>query len=95
MGYHFIYSEESKGLDCVYTMRSCDIVRFYRDDIYMAGRLLQYVAENVGHSPGQLVVHIDNLHCFPGDRPHLEQLNRGNSGDTRDPRADYDFGALM
>lgn len=90
MGYHFMRTAD-RTLDCVYTMRSCDIVRFYRDDIYMAGRLLQWVAEHTGLEPGKLVVHIDNLHCFPGDRPFLEKfVPKGEL----DPRQGYNFGAL-
>lgn len=97
MGYHFLMVNDA--LDCVYTMRSCDIVRFYRDDIYMAGRLLQWVSARVGRPPGKLVVHINNLHCFPGDRPFLEtkylpKVNLNEGKFPNDPRAGYDFGAL-
>lgn len=91
MGYHFIYEPVNGHLDCVYTMRSCDIVRFYRDDLYMAGRLLQYVAGEISMRPGKLVVHIDNLHCFPGDRPFLEGLLPKK---VEDKRSGYNFGAL-
>lgn len=91
MGYHFITNQTK--LDCVYTMRSCDIVRFYRDDVYMAGRLLQLVSSQVSLRPGKLVVHIDNLHCFPGDRGYLESL-LPQVQTYEDPRANYNFGAL-
>lgn len=108
MGYHFI-SPGPGLLDCVYTMRSCDVVRFYRDDIYMAGRLLQHVAGEVELAlarqgagsaaelaPHRLIVHIDNLHCFPGDRPHLESIAPPMvvSSSVADKRAGYNFGAL-
>lgn len=93
MGYHFIYNPKHAGLDCVYTMRSCDIVRFYRDDVYMAGRLLQWVCNAVGHVPGELVTHIANLHCFPGDRPFLEAF-LPKTITPEDPRQRYNFGAL-
>lgn len=92
MGYHLIRDPSLDVLDCVYTMRSCDIVRFYRDDIYMAGRLLQWVAERVDQAPGRLVVHIDNLHCFPGDRPILETMFPSVQIDDR--RAGYNFEGL-
>lgn len=93
MGYHFIYCDECGALDCVYTMRSCDLVRFYRDDIYMAGRLLQHVASGVGMEVGTLVVNIDNLHCFPGDIPMLQaQLPKEQA---RDKRKSYDFGSMF
>lgn len=100
MGYHFIRDVAKDRLDCVYTMRSCDIVRFYRDDLYMAGRLLQWVGQKVDLRIGRLVVHIDNLHCFPGDRPYLEQLLKHRDMDmypidtVSDKRAGYNFGAL-
>lgn len=105
MGYHFMMVDGR--LDCVYTMRSCDIVRFYRDDVYMAGRLLQWVCSKVelelaqqgaGSAaqvwPGKLVVHIDNLHCFPGDRPFLEDLIRKSRGVQANPRHGYNFEAM-
>lgn len=94
MGYHFMRVDG--GMDCVYTMRSCDVVRFYRDDVYMAGRLLQWVCHKIGVPPGKLVVHIDNLHCFPGDRPFLEKyLPKGevDLNDTR--RANYNLDAMF
>lgn len=91
MGYHFLHN--GRLLDCVYTMRSCDIVRFYRDDVYMAGRLLQWVGRTVGLPIGNLVLHIDNLHCFPGDRAFLEsQLPHDEV--KLDKRSTYNFGAL-
>lgn len=107
MGYHFL-SPGSGLLDCVYTMRSCDIVRFYRDDVYMAGRLLQHVASTVELAlaqqgagsaaelrPNRLIVHIDNLHCFPGDRDFLlAQIPKGNLPKPKDPRANYNWDAL-
>lgn len=91
MGYHFIWCDECQGLDCVYTMRSCDLVRFYRDDIYMAGRLLQWVAQTVDLKIGTLVTQIANLHCFPGDIAMLEtQVPEKRSN----PRDNYNFGAM-
>ena len=93
MGYHFM-SPGDQWMDCVYTMRSCDIVRFYRDDIYMAGRLLQLVSHQVGMVPQRLIVHVDNLHCFPGDRPFLESLLPKTEVQVDDKRANYNFGAL-
>lgn len=92
MGYHFIQDGASGDLDCVYSMRSCDIVRFYRDDLYMAGRLLQWVAEQVGHRVGRLIVNIDNLHCFPGDATFLEQ--RFPKHEPGDKRSGYNLDAL-
>lgn len=65
LGYHFLYRGDR--LHCTYFMRSCDFVRFFNDDIYMAGRLLQWMSEQLSVSTGQLTVHIVSLHCFEGD----------------------------
>lgn len=101
MGYHFITDPGSNNLDCVYTMRSCDLVRFYRDDIYMAGRLLQWVGEQTDLYPGHLTINIANLHCFPGDAPYLNTLLPKFHIDPRqqgrfpeDPRKAYNLDAL-
>lgn len=94
LGYHFI--RNGGKLDCVYTLRSCDLVRFYRDDMYMAGRLLQWVATETSQLPGKLVVHINNLHCFPGDVPYLNNLldTRADPNPAKKDRSHYNFGAL-
>lgn len=94
LGYHFLAHQASEEkpvvLDCSYFMRSCDLVRFYRDDVYMAGRLLQFVAQQSRMIPGRLVLHIANLHCFVGDNVFLEKtVNEYN------PKSNYNFGALM
>ena len=96
MGYHFIFNAASHGLECVYYLRSCDLVRFYHDDIYMAGRLLQYVGQSVNARITNLIVHINNLHCFPGDVPHLTNLldSSVQTSPTKD-RSHYNFEGLL
>lgn len=70
LGYHFLQREGV--MDITYYIRSCDFMRHWRDDIYMAGRLLQWVAEGVGAVPGKLLMNIASLHIFEGDRQPLE-----------------------
>lgn len=73
LGYHFIMRQGR--LDCVYFMRSCDFVRYFQDDVYMAARLCQWVAEKMDSVfPGNLVVHISSLHIFRGDLPRLREI---------------------
>jgi len=91
LGYHFL-STETKLLDCSYFLRSCDIVRFFRDDVYMAGRLLHFVCSETGFIPGRLVVHIANLHAFEADRYFLTQVVKPIK--PVDARASYNFDAL-
>lgn len=74
LGYHFLAT--GRKLDITYHIRSCDFMRHFRDDVYMAGRLCQwvisYMNDNIDSgdeswAPGQLVMNIGSLHCFEGD----------------------------
>lgn len=77
IGYHFIVrpsgvDDAPDRLHVVYFMRSCDYVRYLRDDIYMAGRLAQWVCDALvvrGHDvfADSLTMHITSLHSFVGD----------------------------
>ena len=72
LGYHFMW--RTGKLTVTYYIRSCDLVRHFRDDVYMAARLGQYMASRmeVEVSQFELVMHIANLHCFAGDRATLQ-----------------------
>jgi hypothetical protein len=87
IGYHFMIRDDR--VHCWYTMRSCDFVRYLRDDLYMAGRLMMWVAEELNtkldavpgrmgeygkYNPGALRLTISNLHAFAGDRWLLRKL---------------------
>lgn len=91
LGYHFMVRKTSSNLlamDCMYSMRSCDFVRHFRDDIYMAARLLQWVALEVSHRranqydviPRILRVHLASLHIMEGDKYKLTEEMK-NDGD--------------
>lgn len=72
LGYHFI--RRDMYLDCNYFMRSCDFFRHFRDDVYMAARLMQWVIgeiDDVFPMMGNLTMFISNLHAFQGDRPRI------------------------
>lgn len=75
LGYHFIAStmDDRWGLRMSYFMRSCDWFRYLRDDLYMAGRLLQWVSKRVGMQPTLLTMHIANLHIFEPERDRLQE----------------------
>jgi hypothetical protein len=45
LGYHFLLRRGR--LHCFYPMRSVDFVRYLRDDLYMAGRLTQWIVERL------------------------------------------------
>lgn len=70
LGYHFI--RNGSKLDCNYFIRSCDMTRHLRNDVYMAGRLLQHVVEKTQNEfgiphVGRLTMFISNLHIFEED----------------------------
>lgn len=90
LGYHFLLHPDGK-LYATYFMRSCDIVRFFRDDVYMAARLLQWVSDRIKVQPGTLRMHISSLHAFVGDEQWMRDQVTANSGNKY---AHYDFGAL-
>lgn len=87
LGYQFIM--RGGLLHCYYPMRSCDLVRHYRDDVYFAIRLLLWVLEQLqqvpaegsaGNTsawfpvmPGTLTMHMTSLHCFVNDMIALKK----------------------
>ena len=73
IGYHFLLGPHS--MDVTYTIRSCDYMRHFRDDVYMAIRLCQWVLREAGivKPPGMLYMHIGSFHVFRGDEAELKR----------------------
>ena len=69
LGYHFLYRGDN--LSCRYFIRSCDFLRHFRDDVYLASRLTQWIANEVGTAPGKLMMVIGSLHIFDGEQETL------------------------
>jgi hypothetical protein len=73
LGYHFQYDPTRDVLDLTYMIRSCDLIRHLRNDVYMAVRLLHWMADEVCNPMGEdmncghLIMHIMNLHTMKGD----------------------------
>ncbi len=76
LGYQFILREDK--LHIYYPMRSCDLLRHFRDDCYLTVRLgiwmLEQLRERSAWSApwkdarlGSLSMHMTSLHCFIGD----------------------------
>jgi len=73
IGYHFMMRNDQ--LHMFYPIRACDYIRHFRDDIYLAARLLLWVLNEVGWThvvPGTLTMQIWSFHCFVGDIPILQ-----------------------
>lgn len=76
LGYHFMLREER--LHCFYPMRSVDLVRYFRDDVYMAGRLVQWILQELTPpwdeiQPGILTFFASSLHVFEDELPALRR----------------------
>lgn len=70
MYYDFLIRENSKGekvLHICYHQRSSDFAQHFGNDIYLAWRLMEYVAQEVGVKPGYLYHTIDSLHIYKKD----------------------------
>jgi thymidylate synthase len=76
-------------LHCNYFIRSCDFLRYLRDDMYLTCRLTQWMCENLWQElperagepilgmeyvPGDLTMFIGSLHIFEGDLPKMRRL---------------------
>jgi hypothetical protein len=88
LGYHWLL--RNGQLHCNYQMRSCDFLRYLRDDMYLTARLTQWVvnelivatqgegtwqeSEHDALVPGQLTMLIGSLHVFEGDMPKMRRL---------------------
>lgn len=70
MYYDFLIRENGKGekvLHICYHQRSSDFVTHFGNDVYLAWRLMEYVAKEVGVKPGSLYHTIDSLHTYQKD----------------------------
>lgn len=74
LGYHFIMRKGK--LDIRYDIRSCDLYRHFRDDVYLTIRLVKWVLDECRKinpevwndiTLGNYVMHITSLHMFIND----------------------------
>ena len=79
LGYQF--TMRNGRLHIYYFIRSCDFLRHFRDDVYMAARLCQWVLLKLkerggvwdGVKPGELTMFMTSLHIFEGDLPKVKR----------------------
>jgi thymidylate synthase len=74
LGYHFLI--RGGEIHTTYMIRSCDFVRYFADDIYMACRLAQWIMYRLkwAVNMGTLTFLCMSLHCFNGDLPKLRGI---------------------
>jgi len=81
LGYLFSYREGY--LHLTYYIRSCDYIRHFKNDVYMACRLLQHTLELLSYQsssidwtkvkPGRLKMDVESLHIFESDKLELKK----------------------
>lgn len=81
LGYQFIIRQDQ--LHVVYFLRSCEVYRHFKNDVYMAMRLGQWVRDSLTEKNsdlkmGTLTMQITSLHGFVGDLPHIERIANGS-----------------
>lgn len=70
MYYQFLIRPNGKGekvCNIIYNQRSADFVAHFGDDVYLAWKLMEYVAKKVGVKPGYLFHQIGSLHSYQRD----------------------------
>ena len=70
MYYDFLIRDNAKGekvLHICYHQRSSDFIGHFGDDVYLAWKLMEYVASMVNIKPGYLYHTIDSLHAYKKD----------------------------
>lgn len=75
LGYLFMIRDNR--LHVTYHIRSCDFMRHFRDDVYMATRLGQWMRDEVdlgGIQMGDLTMHVSSFHIFAGDRAMVRHM---------------------
>lgn len=81
LGYYF-YIEDGE-LHITYTIRSCDVFRHLRNDIYFTGRLLQFMAADIGCKVGTMTFIGFNVHVFINDMYALTKRERKIENDRK------------
>lgn len=67
LGYQFYIRQDTLNVN--YYIRSCDALRHFRNDVYLAMRLLYYIGTKLPYIKrmGQLRMYITNFHVFKND----------------------------
>ena len=73
LGYHFLI--RNGKLNITYHIRSCDIRRHFKNDIYLTARLAQWVRDKlkIYFKMGNIYMWIGSLHCFYLEKEMLKQ----------------------
>lgn len=87
LGYHFLMRDGYLHIN--YYIRSCDVIRHFRDDVYLTVRLAQWVLERLKAkseswqdvSLGFYTQHTTSFHCFVNDYQILRRKHHVRNTD--------------
>lgn len=60
-------------LDVIYVMRSTDFATHFQNDIWLANKLKEYIATEVGIEPGKFIMFASSLHIYKKDWNELQR----------------------
>lgn len=60
-------------VNIIYNQRSADVVTHFGNDVYLAWKMMEYVAMYTNNRPGYLFHNIGSLHAYKKDWPTLKQ----------------------
>lgn len=63
----YLFQLRRGQLDMTYFMRSCDFATHFQNDIWLATRLMVYVAHQIGVKPGNFTHYMGSLHIYKKD----------------------------
>jgi thymidylate synthase len=63
----YLFQLRNGKLHMKYFMRSCDFVTHFHNDVYLAVRLMEYVAKSAGVEPGDFTHYIGSFHVYRKD----------------------------
>ncbi len=63
----YLFQLRKSRLNMTYFMRSCDYVTHFRNDVWLAVKLLEHVAQEVGTKPGDFTHFIGSFHVYAKD----------------------------
>jgi len=74
--YHFIvtYVGEQPRLNIIYNMRSTDFVTHFSNDVYLALRMLTYMAQRIRIIPGWFYMNASSIHYYKKDEGKIKQF---------------------
>lgn len=65
IGWHFMLRQDQ--LHLTYTMRSCDFLTHWQNDVWLALMMLDFVCSRTGYSPGRFSQFINSFHVYEKD----------------------------